>query len=376
VPTQLPAGASIIYAPVTTGGDHSLVLWESWIYTNIGGGIEITFTDELNNGAYDYAPVPAVDLKEERAIARLSKLTAYSPQVLMSRMASETTDIYQVKRDGEALGFYYDTADYRGADGKTRVEIAYGFPTKEMGVLGQGDTMTVAVERAVALATKDRSEVYRIHDGTALKGRGSFLKQRGEFIPDVARLEVPPGDYELAVQIVDRVSGRTGFYRQDLKVKPYGEASLQISDVALAFAVLDQPAGSQFQKGDVWVLPMPTRAYGAGQPAAAYYEVYNLQKDASGHTRYKVEYSVRSDVDEAGGDPISRAIVGVKKFVRSRKPQVSVTYDRAGNTPSDSGYLTLDLKKVKPGRNLLRVSVTDLIGGQSTEREVAFRYGK
>jgi len=376
LPTQLPTGASVVYAPVTTGGDHSLVLWESWIYANIGGGIEVTFTDELNNGVYDYAPIPTVDFKEERAIARLSKLAAYAPKAVVDRAASETPAVYQVKREGEALRFYYDTADYRGADGKTRVEIAYGFPTKEMGVLGEGDTLTVAVERAVALATKDRSEVFRIHDGTALKGKGIFLKQRGEFIPALVRLEAPPGDYELAVQIVDRVSGRTGLYKQDLRVKSYAGEGLLISDVALAFAVLDQPAGEQFRKGDVWVLPMPTRAYGAGQPAAAYYEVYNLQRDASGHTRYRVEYSIRSDVDEAGEDPISRAIVGVKKFIRGRKPQVSVAYDRAGSASWDAGYLTLDLKKVKPGRNLLRVSVTDLIGGQSAEREVAFRYGK
>ncbi len=376
LPTQLPTFSSLTYAPVTTGGDHSLVLWESWIYLNVSGGIEVTFTDELNSGVYDYAPIPAVDFKEERAIARLSKLTAYAPKAVVDRAASETPAVYRVKREGEELGFYYDTADYRGADGKTRVEIAYGLPTKEMGVLDEGDTLTVAVERAVALATKDRSQVYRVHDGTALTGRGGFLKQRGEFIPDLIRLEVPPGDYELAVQIVDRVSGRTGLYKQDLKVKPYGGEGLQISDVALAFAVLDQPAGDHFRKGDVWVLPMPTRAYGAGQNAAAYYEVYNLQKDAQGHTRYKVEYSVRSDVDEAGGDPISKAIVSVKKLMRSRKPQVSVTYDRAGSASSDAGYLTLDLKQVKSGRNLLRVSVTDLIGGQSTEREVAFRYGK
>jgi hypothetical protein len=192
----------------------------------------------------------------------------------------------------------------------------------------------------------------------------------------VVRLEVPAGDYELAVQIVDRVSGRAGLYKQNLTVNAYGTERLQISGVALAFAVLDRPAGDSFRKGDVWVLPMPTRAYGAGQNAAAYYEVYNLQKDAGGHTRYKVEYSVRSDVDLEGEDPVSKAIVGIKRFLRGRKPQVAFTYERAGSESSDAGYFTLDLKKVKPGRNLLRVTVTDMISGQEAEREVAFRYGK
>ena len=46
------------YHPVTTGDDPSMVPWETWIYTDVAGGIEITFTDEIGSGSYDYAPVP------------------------------------------------------------------------------------------------------------------------------------------------------------------------------------------------------------------------------------------------------------------------------------------------------------------------------
>ena len=32
--------------------------WESWIYAEIGGGIEITFLDPTGSGFFDFAPIP------------------------------------------------------------------------------------------------------------------------------------------------------------------------------------------------------------------------------------------------------------------------------------------------------------------------------
>ena len=46
------------YHPVTSGEDMSTIPWETWIYTDVGGGIEITFTDEFGAGTYEYAPMP------------------------------------------------------------------------------------------------------------------------------------------------------------------------------------------------------------------------------------------------------------------------------------------------------------------------------
>jgi hypothetical protein len=170
------------------------------------------------------------------------------------------------------------------------------------------------------------------------------------------------------------VSGRTGLYKQDLQVKPYGTDRLQISDVFMAFAILDSASASQFRKGNVYVLPMPSRTYGESQSAAAYYEVYNLRKDAQGHTRYKVEYSIRAEVEEGYGI-LGKTASSFQKLFGGSKPQVSVTYERAGTEESDAGYFTLDLKRAKPGINRLRVTVTDLVNQEKAERETIFRYG-
>ncbi|MBI2950517.1 hypothetical protein HYY27_00410, partial [bacterium] len=367
---------SLGYAPVTLQHDQSNVPCESWVYTGIAGGIEITFTDEVGNGIYDYAPMPALDLKDlqdDKALGRNARLLQFAPKTLVDRAVAMTPDEYQVDREGINLGFYYGTADFKGQGGDTRVEVDYGLPTKELMSFAGGDTMAVVVERAVALASRDHSRVYRSQSEAVLQGRGGLKKVKGEFIPDLVRMEVPPGEYRLAIQIKDKTSGKTGLYKQDLKVKPYTEDRLLISDIAMAFAILDSAGAPQFRKGGVWVLPMPSRTYGEGQSAAAYYEVYNLKKDARGHTRYKVEYSIRTD-PEPGYGLLGKTASGFQKLFGGNKPQVSVAYERTGTEANDAGYFTLDLKRVKPGFNRLKVAVTDLVNQETVERETVFRY--
>ncbi len=368
--------SSTAYAPVTLRSDQSMVPWESWVYTNINGGIEITFTDETGNSNYDFAPMPVYDhrdMSDTSILSKMARVQEFVPYGVYLRAAAAKPDEYKVAREGIDLGFYYTTADFRGEGGNTRVEVAYGLPTKEMTSFLGGDTMGVVVERAVALATKDLTKVYRKLDETPLQARGSFKKTRGEFIPDLVSLEVPPGDYQLAIQIKDKMSGRTGLYKQELKVKAYGTERLQISDIDLAFAILDSSTTPQFRKGGVYVLPMPSRTYGDGQSAAAYYEVYNLQKDTLGHTRYKVEYTIRGDVEEGFG-LLGKTASSFHKLFGGSKPLVSVTYERAGTEASDVGYFTLDLKRGKPGVNKLLVKVTDLISNEDVEQEAVFKY--
>ncbi len=373
-PSNLPeTPPGITYAPVTVRNDQSLVGWESWVYVNIAGGIEVTFTDETGSGVYDFAPMPALDLHQEDVLKRTASLLEFSPKVVFDRSVAVTPVEYRVAREDLNLPFYYDTADFRGTGGDTRVEVVYGLPTKEIASFKGGDTMAVVVARAVALAARDHSRVYRFQDETALQGQGVLRKVKGEFIPDLVRLEAPPGEYQMAIQIKDKVSGRTGLYKQDLRVKAYGSDRLQISDISLSFSILDSAAAPQFRKGNVYVLPMPNRTYAEGQSAAAYYEVYNLKKDARGHTRYKVEYSIRSEVEE-GYSLLSKTASTFQKLLGGRKPQVSVSYEQAGTEESDAGYFTLDLKQVKPGVNRLRVTVTDLVNQEKAEKEAAFRY--
>ena len=106
----------------------------------------------------------------------------------------------------------------------------------------------------------------------------------------------------------------------------------------------------------------------------AYFEIYNLKQDEFGQTRYKVKYRVqfnpRGSVGLAG--MISS---GIRTLLRQKKPQVSVTYDQVGSNEEGHEYVELDLRKAKPGVNVLEITIQDEVGGGESTREVVFFYG-
>lgn len=67
---------------------------------------------------------------------------------------------------------------------------------------------------------------------------------------------------------------------------------------------------------------------------------------------------------------------GFRSLLRSKKPQVSVTYEQVGLESGENEYVELDLSKTKPGINVLEVTITDLVSGETATREVGFHYGR
>ncbi|MSS71615.1 MAG: GWxTD domain-containing protein [Candidatus Latescibacteria bacterium] len=350
------------FMAVTAQEDASMVGWESWVYTRVGGGIEITFTDENGNGNFDYAPPP---LDANVPIHRMSKFNFYAPQKVVERTATASVDAYIPRIDTSPLRFYYDVADFRGIQGgRSAVEVYYGMPHSTGCYFPEQDSTRMVVDRQVALLDLSTGVTYRTQGDLVFLAAGDLTRQRGGVIPDVARLEVPPGKYRLEVSARDRLTGRMGVYRQDVEVGNYERGRVRLSGLELAWQVSEGQEGDKFTKRGMRVIPLPTRTFRKGQGIFVYYEVYNLKQDASGQTSHTMEYTVRS---EAGGifSRIARTFVG-------KKPEVAVSQGQAGTEEAEYRYLELDLKGLTPGKGVLAVTVKDLISGEAVRRELAF----
>ncbi len=366
------------FLPVTSRGDMTIVSWETWVYTHIGEGIEITFTNELGSGVYSYAPLPDFPHEETTiGLHRYSLLAYYAPEAIANRTVSEVPDFYTPGGPMSGLGFHYDFADFRGSDGTTRLEIYYGIDPIEMGTFASGDTSTIVADCAVILADTSYTNVYRSQDAIFYRSIGHRMWPEGSFIPTLIPIDVPPGNYLLTVQVNDRAAERKGIYRHQVHVEPYQSNALQLSDIQLSWNISENPGDEKFRKGDVWVVPMISRAYQKDQSAYAYYELYNLTRNEFGQTRYRVTYTITVE------DPIRpfnlvRSSVGAlaRIFQRQDRTQVKVSFDQTGNEQSIAGYFELSLKKVKAGYNRLTVTVEDLNNGQKAAKEIQFRYKK
>ena len=362
------------YMPVTLGNENATVPWETWTYTQIGGGLEITFTDERGTGQFDFAPIPPPNL--DANLKQLSLLSKFAPTLVYENTIATAPDHYRPFFQHPHLDFYYDLAGFRGQDGRTVLEIYYALPGEQIELVEKADSAYAYVRCAVALADGNFTEIHR----TAIKQiygvATGFDRQKGAFLPEILRLNVPPGHYELQVQAKDLTSDRTGIYRQSVDVPDYGDERLLLSDILLAASIGEAGSMEKFQKGDIWVVPMPTRTFGKGQKIYIYYEIYNLKRDEFGRTRYKAQYRVRPVSEKSIGD-LSVLLSGLSTLLKSRKPQVSIDYEQVGSGREvETAYFELDLTKTKMGIKALEVTVTDLVSDQSEIREINFSYGQ
>lgn len=356
------------HSPVLANGmDDSMVPWESWVYVNsgAGGGMEVTFTDEMLNGNFDFAP-PPVDVDID--IRKLAAFNRLSPRNVSMRTAARYPDYYQPPANEDPLEFYYDLADFRGqADTASALEIYAGIPQQAAQYLEAEDATTLDVERTVAVLNKETGQVYRESGNVRFRRHGDVTQQEGAFVPDLVRLDVPPGHYRMEVEARDKRTGRRGRYRQTIQVEAYPETGLRMSDLELAWRITEDNADGKFSKGELHVVPMPTRAYGKGHAVYVYYEIYNLARDTFGRTRYRVAYTV----GKTGESDVSN-IARLVRLRGNRQVEVEVASEQVGTDPTEVEYVALQLGHHNDGRQVLQVAITDLNSGETVTKDAGF----
>lgn len=357
------------YQPVTSGEDMSTIPWETWIYTNVGGGLEITFTDEFGAGTYEYAPMPPN--RGDIDLGQTEKLRTHSPREIYKRAARVTPNYYAPEEESAPLDFHYSLADFRGEDDRSLLEIYYGVPILPAHYDSEENVTRQVLTHHAALISSTLDTVYRQSDGLTYEAKGN---QAGEGIqvPGVLKLNLPPGAYRLEVRSQDRLRGRMGAYSQQVVVEPYGEDRLQISDLELAWKVAEERADSPFNKGDLNVVPMPSRTFKKGQGVFVYYEIYNLAKDAFGQTNYNVSHTITSRDIPGATSNISRLF----RWRTGIREELAVTYEQQGEAAQEVEYVELDLAEQAQGRYSLKVAIHDRNSGETAEKHVVFVIAK
>lgn len=337
-------------------------IWEYWIYTNVGNGIEMTFVQKHFPGPYEYAEMPLGTGKIAQIWQRMN------PEIVLEKQRVTTPNVYRPTFATGALDFYFYTAAFRGESGETALEIYYGIPTQNLTF--DSESRVANLVRGIAIFDEDNRPVDRLSNPMDFKISGDADQSSGAFIAEMDRILLPPGGYRLDIQVADKNSGRTQVYRQDRMVNPFGGTSLMLSDVELAAQIQVTDKG-RFRKGDIEVVPMASRAYRAGEPIFIYYEIYNLAKDEFGATKYRISYEVRSLARKAIGANILRGL-GTLLGKRDEGGVIKIEYEHMGTEPAEQAYLELDMSNTAPGRHLLKVSVADENGGAVARAAATF----
>jgi GWxTD domain-containing protein len=324
--------------------------WACWIYGSVGGGFEVTFIDDIGKGFYEFASPPAG--------SRNPGLWAQmSPATVVGRIVNKNPSIYNHDYGGEPIGLFVSSAGFRGDGRNTDFEVYVGIPAE---YLEKNPDGTAEIQRDVSFYDEDWKPFHR--SSTTLSPDLSTASSEDMIIDQIDQA-LPPGDYYVAVQIRDTQSQGIQIFKDQVTVRPFRSSSLQISDIEFAGSIAEATRPSPFNKGNLFVLPLPTGRI--DKSAQLYFEVYNLVRDDFGRTRYRIDY----ETEEENVGFIAR--VGQLLKRSPRETGATVSYEHAGTEMDEPIHITLTLPDGAKTETIT-VRVTDLVAPDrpSTEQTI------
>ena len=350
---------------ILPGGGNTPVMWESWIYSHVEGGIEFVFTDEFNGYDYDFAPIPTVHTPKDH-VAKFGrfriKMREEAPEQVFLALKSKARSLYLPEDLTEPLTSHVATVDFRGSLDSTRVEIYLEVPVKEITPTEQG----WPGERSVVVYDRTWREVHRSIDRSPLQVLPGF----DEELLDTMAFNLQPGDYFMAVKVRDLKSKRTQVIRDSLRVEGYEGDTLRISGIEIARRIAPTTEEGKFVKQGLEVIPMPSLTFKRNKDVFLYFEVYNLTRDPQRRTHYQVDYTTRKL--EGGIGHLVMSGLGRLIGMRKKEDEITVSYELGGEATQEMIHTALDLRKGKKGDHTLQVTVTDLNSGIGVSRQTSF----
>jgi hypothetical protein len=170
-------------------------------------------------------------------------------------------------------------------------------------------------------------------------------------------LPLPPGRYTVGVSV--QAGARRGNLRQNLVIEPPG-AGLAMSDVVMT---CDAPVAPE---ASVRLNANPSGKFAAGAPLTAYFEVYGLEPDTAGMSRFEYSYHVRSAAKDNR--------IWLQRVLQPSPAGAELDGIWRGEHPGAlrRQFVSVPVRELAAGRYVLQVRVTDLVTGEQLAREAEF----
>ena len=332
---------------------------ESWVYVRYG--LELFFVDQFGGGRFDYPLGNLLTNKQE-----MVRQERFSPRRLAKELIAKAPEEYLHDFGGEPLEYAFDAVTFRGAGGKTELDLSYSIPLWQFGDATDGRGESTSLNHLVTLRDSTM-----IPEFTHEFGFGPFDRPKRKMAEQEVHVPVytlpasvlaPTGSYTLAVQVQDQASQRIGVYRKPIYVDDYSGVDLLISDLKLATVIEPSSVQGPFVRKRLKITPNPGRLYVRGRPVYVYYEVYNLDQDRK--SSYVIDYEIT---------PADREEPLAWSARRQEEMQtVMMTFAGEGYSAEDREYTALDTSDLPAGEYVLSVTLKDQHSGQTVSKSANF----
>lgn len=281
-----------------------------------------------------------------RQMSLLARLEEESQASLATSMA---TDRHTWPKTTTLIDMPSYPATFRGELGQTVVEVYYGLPLRELIQKTPANITAIHVEKGLALHDTAWTEIGKLTRETVIQ-RADHPINNDEYFLDFLRLSAPANSYHVSLHAhareADLLSGRKF---EKLVLPDYSAPHLSASDLVLAYSIEPATRESKFVKSGQQIVPNPTRVFTADAPVAVYFEIYHLQQNREGQTAFSLEYTVSRMNEEK--------TLGI--FGDTRKPSISLSAEREGNSEFAAEFITLDVSRLQPGDYTLMITIHD-----------------
>lgn len=243
------------------------------------------------------------------------------------------------------LALQAELAQFRAADGDTRLEIALLTPLKKKFVRKAQDVFALEYRAQWRDATFNL-----VSEARATRAFAVSVATANDLPSAVGTLVLTanPQEGDLTLQVKDEYDGRLGFVRKGLTLRDFSGAALMLSDLQLLLEVAEthHEILPTTMKQDRLVAPYPFDEVRKTLPLLCYFEIYNLRA-----TSYALTYEVTAVKERAEEEQQIK--------LEKNAPTISVTTNNVTSHEFAAELLALDLSQLKKGDYLLEISVTE-----------------
>lgn len=332
---------------------------QRWVYQT--PPLQFDFVDQGSNYRFD---TPLAIASGD--ISTVARGALNDQNARMDDAALRTPSVYMDQIEhGLPLPFSYSLAVFRGTDGKPELEIDYAVPATELMFKDQ----TATIETAVTVYDEGWREQVTAVEQKRLSSTVSDRARKFEVAFYRRTLSLPPGAHQFALHLTDLTSQRSGVSRRPFTVDTFEAGRLAMSDIRLVSQVTQTTEGA-FVRGGRRLMPNPAGIFSRRRAATLYFEVYQLQVNASGRTNARIEYTIYPL--SGGGRPII-AVTGANPSQADTDGAFSLFQEEEGTQETLYRDIAIDLNRAPTGRYAIQVRVTDNNRAESVDKTIVFR---
>lgn len=338
--------------------------WQYWGLPNpkLPYNVEFAFVDKLGNGNFvlNQDSLAASSSEAMRNLtAQFDQMEIYAesqrnPFAYLSEVRPEVT----TEVSTNLLPFQFRLQTFKGEDGKVRVPLIIDVPFASLPTKAIESRDYVSLNlvarvddaRGKPLAEKSRAVNMRLEAGEKDALRNESLQIQ-------TSLDLDPGDYEIAVILLDNFSGKIGTHRQVYTAPAYPGGELTMSDIVLSARTnavrVDSPGKDTPAPGDDARPSICRNYFRDGEELEASLEVYSLAVDpATGRPAVRIELVVLRGPDVLTALPVLVPETNGRTDCRIRN--------------------SFKLKNFPPGPYTLRAKITDTVAAKTISKDVVF----